>query len=70
MISLQDQRAVEEARGRELQLEVLAYRPPQRIEDLAINQLHLVLPGPGDTIYLQRAVAPAPPPASVVALKR
>ena len=69
-IEIEDLRAGEVARGRELQLEVLAFRPPQRIEDLAVNQLHLVLPGPGDTIYLQRAVAPEPPPSSVVTLKR
>jgi hypothetical protein len=66
-IKFEDQRAVEVARGRELQLEVLSLRSPERIEDLAMK-LNLVLPGPDDTIYLQRAVAP--PPASVVALKR
>ncbi len=66
-IKLEDQRAVEVARGRELQLEVLSLRSPERIEDLAMR-LNLVLPGREDTIYLQRAVAP--PPASVVALKR
>ena len=67
-IKLEDQRAAEVARGRELQLEVLSLRSPERIEELAIDRLHLVLPGREDTIYLQRAVAP--PPASVVALKR
>jgi len=53
--------------GRHLRLEITGLERPAVIERLAIDELHLVLPGPGDSIVIERVVPPPPPPSSVVA---
>jgi cell division protein FtsL len=57
----------EEEIGRHLLLELETLRSPKRIEELAIEQLHLAAPGPGETVILERAVAPARPATTIVA---
>ena len=57
----------EERITRELRLEIETLRAPQVIEKIAIDQLHMVEPGPGDARVIERVVEPAEPPTSVVA---
>jgi cell division protein FtsL len=64
---MQRQRAGEEETARRLRLEIETLRSPRRIETLAIEQLHLVAPGQGDAIVLERVVPADPPARSVVA---
>ena len=64
---MQRQRAGEEETARRLRLEIETLRSPRRIETLAIQQLHLVAPGQGDAIVLERVVPADPPARSVVA---
>jgi hypothetical protein len=65
---MQRDRAVEADVNRHLRLEIETLRAPQRIEKLA-QQLGMIEPGPGDAVVLERAVAPQPPAASVVATR-
>ena len=64
---MQQQRADEEEVGRHLRLEIETLRAPKRIEQLALQRLHLVAPGPGEAIVMERAVAPEPPAKTIVA---
>jgi cell division protein FtsL len=64
---LQRQRAAEEDISRRLRLEIDTLRSPQRIESLAIQQLHLVTPNRDEAIVIERVVPAEPPAASVVA---
>jgi cell division protein FtsL len=64
---LQRQRAVEEETGRRLRLEIEALKSPKRIEKLAMERLHLVLPSHEEAVVLERVLAPDPPAKSVVA---
>ncbi len=57
----------EQAATRELRLEIQALIAPQVIEKKAVEQLHMVEPGPGDAIVIERVVEPPAPPRSVVA---
>lgn len=64
---------MEQARARELELnrhlrlEIETLRAPQRIEQIATEELHLVAPTPAEAQVIER-IAPAPPPdRSVVA---
>lgn len=57
----------EERIARELRLEIETLRAPQVIEKIAVDQLHMVEPGPGDARVIERVVEPAEPPTSVVA---
>lgn len=59
--------AEEEEVGRHLRLEIETLRSPKRIEELAIERLHLAAPGPDETVILERAVAPERPEATIVA---
>lgn len=65
--TLYSQRAAEEALGRHLTLEIESLRSPAQIERLARTELHMVAPGPNDSIVIERVLAPQPPPSSVVA---
>ena len=67
---MQQRRGEEEEIGRHLRLEIETLRAPKRIEQLAIQQLHMVTPGPGQAIVIDRVVAPDPPDKSVVASHR
>ena len=64
---LQRQRAAEEEVSRRLRLEIDTLKSPQRIESLALQQLHLVTPNRDEAIVIERVVPAVPPPASVVA---
>jgi cell division protein FtsL len=64
---LQQQRAAEQEINRHLRLEIETLRSPRRIERLAIEKLHMVAPSRDEAIVIERVVAPAPPPSSVVA---
>jgi cell division protein FtsL len=59
----------EEEVGRHLRLEIETLLAPQRIEEIAIEQLHLAAPGPGEAIILERAVTPERPPTTIVAAR-
>jgi cell division protein FtsL len=64
---LQRQRAAEEDTARRLRLEIDTLKSPQRIESLALEQLHLVTPNREEAIVIERVVPAEPPAASVVA---
>ena len=65
--TLEKQRAAEESANRQLRLEVETLRTPQRIERIAIEDLHMVPPSAKDTLIIERA-KPASPDKAVVAL--
>ncbi|MDA1183914.1 MAG: cell division protein FtsL [Acidobacteria bacterium] len=64
---MERERAVEIEINRHLQLELNTLRSPIRIERLAIEQLQMVSPGPGEASVIERVSPPAPPSNSVVA---
>ncbi len=64
---MQQLRDAEDARARQLRLEIASLREPARIERLATRDLHLVVPGLADTRVIERVVPPDQPPSSVVA---
>jgi cell division protein FtsL len=64
---LQHQRAAEEETGWRLRLEVETLRSPKRIEALATEQLHLVVPSSAEAIVIERVTTADPPAKSVVA---
>ena len=64
---MQQERADQEEIGRHLRLEIETLRAPKRIEQLALERLHLVAPGPGEAIVIERAVVPEPPDKTIVA---
>jgi cell division protein FtsL len=67
MEEAQEQLEAEEITTRRLNLEIEALRAPQRIEEYASERLHMVPPGPGDAIVIERIFEPTAPPKSVVA---
>jgi cell division protein FtsL len=64
---MERERAVETEINRHLQLDLITLRSPVRIERRAIDQLHMVAPGPDDAFVIERVLPAAPPPKSVVA---
>jgi cell division protein FtsL len=66
---MQQERAAEEDINRHLRLEIETLRAPRRIEKIATEQLHLVPPGRGQAIIIERVTPPAPPDKSVVAAR-
>lgn len=62
--------ADEEEINRHLRLEIETLKSPQRIESLATDRLHLVMPATGAAIIIERVVPAEPPLASVVARAR
>ena len=64
---LQRQRAAEEETARHLRLEIETLKSPRRIEAIATEQLHLVIPAREDAIVIERVVPSDPPAKSVVA---
>ena len=64
---LQQERAAAEELTRQYRLEIETLRSPKRIEALATQRLHLVAPGDGDAIVIERVLAADPPDRSVVA---
>ena len=67
MQQMQREHAQQEEINRHLRLEIETLRSPQRIERLAMDRLHMVVPGPGDAAVIERVVPAAPPPKSIVA---
>lgn len=63
---LQHERAQEEVLNRQLRLTVETLKAPQRIENIAITQLHMVVPPAGSTLVIER-VAPAAADKAIVA---
>jgi cell division protein FtsL len=57
---VQQARAAEESINRQLRLEVETLRAPQRIERIALRELHMVSPVAKDTLVIERATAAAP----------
>jgi cell division protein FtsL len=66
---MQSERAAEEEAARHLRLEIETLKSPKRIEALATEKLHLVTPGRGEAIVIER-VLPADPPAKSVVARR
>jgi cell division protein FtsL len=64
---MQQERAAEEDVNRHLRLEIETLRAPRRIEKIATEQLHLVSPGRGQAIVIERVTPAAPPEKSIVA---
>jgi cell division protein FtsL len=64
---MQQERAAEEDVNRHLRLEIDTLRAPRRIEKIATEQLHLVAPGRGQAIVIERVTQTAPPEKSIVA---
>jgi cell division protein FtsL len=60
-------RADEEADARHLLLEIEVLQSPKRIEQLAIERLHMVKPTGDSVVVLERIVPSAAPPSSIVA---
>ncbi|HKT78717.1 MAG TPA: cell division protein FtsL [Vicinamibacterales bacterium] len=67
--ALRKQLAAEQSEGRRLMLELERLRTPKRIQDIAINKLHMIEPSYDDAIVIQR-VQPADPPAPSVVASR
>jgi cell division protein FtsL len=63
----QQERAGEEAVARRLQLEIEILQSPNRIEQLAIERLHMVAPPRDSVVVLERIVPSEAPPSSIVA---
>lgn len=64
---LQKARAVGEAESRHLRLELETLRAPERIEALALRDLHLVAPKPAEAVVLERVRQAAAPARTLVA---
>jgi hypothetical protein len=50
-----------------LRLEIETLKSPKRIEELATQRLHLVMPARDEAIVIERAVPADPPAKSVIA---
>jgi cell division protein FtsL len=64
---LQRLRVAEEETGHRLRLEIDTLKTPKRIEAIATEQLHLVIPSRDEAIVIERVLPTDPPAASVVA---
>lgn len=64
---LQRERAAGEETARHLRLEIETLKSPRRIEAIATERLHLVVPTPEEAIVIERVVPAEPPARSVVA---
>ena len=66
---LQQTRATEESLNRKLRLEVETLRAPQRIEYIALHDLHMVAPIAKDTLVIERATSTVPDKAIVASIR-
>ena len=64
---MQRQKTAEDDASRRLRLEIDTLRSPKRIEALATEQLHLVVPARDEAIVIERVVPADPPAKSVIA---
>ena len=69
MERMQQERAAEEEINRHLRLEIETLRSPRRIEQIAIQKLHLIAPGRDQAIVIERVDPAAPPAKSIVAAR-
>ena len=67
--SLRQQQATEDALNRQLRLEIETLRAPQRIEQLAVQRLHMAAPGSTHTLVIERATAPIASKAIVATVR-
>ena len=67
MTRLQKERNASEAENRHLRLELETLRAPQRIEALAIRDLHLVMPSQTEAVVLELVREAATPSRTLVA---
>ena len=67
MEEMQQQLADEAEIHRHLSLEIESRRSPKEIERKAMAELHMVMPGPGDRMVIERVIQAEAPPRSVVA---
>jgi cell division protein FtsL len=65
---LEAARAAEESANRQLRLEYETLRTPQRIEHIALHDLHMVAPTSKDTLIIERAKPAASASQAIVAL--
>ena len=65
--AMQRERAAEEETARQLRLEIETLKSPKRIEELATQKLHLVVPTRDEAIVIERVVPADPPARSVIA---
>lgn len=65
--AMQQERADEEEIARRLRLEIETLRSPERIEQYATEQLHMVRPRRDEVVVIERVVPAEAPPSSVVA---
>ncbi|MES1254347.1 MAG: cell division protein FtsL [Acidobacteriota bacterium] len=61
------EQAKEEEIGRQLRLEVETLQSPARVERIAIDRLHFVVPSNDDAVVIERVLQADPPAKSVVA---
>jgi cell division protein FtsL len=66
---LQQRRATAVEENRKLRLEVESLRSPQRIETIALRDLHMVAPRSKDTLVIERATSSAPDQAIVASIR-
>lgn len=64
---LQQQRAAEDSTSRRLHLELAALTSPERIEQLAVTELHLVAPTQTEAVVIERVREAARPARTLVA---
>jgi cell division protein FtsL len=64
---LERQRAAEEETARHLRLEIETLRSPRRIETLATDRLHLVVPSRDEAVVIERVQSADPPAETMVA---
>ena len=64
---LQRERASEQDAARRLRLEIESLKSPGRIEQLALEKLHLVAPNRDEAIVIERVLPSDPPAKSIVA---
>jgi len=64
---LQREKARQEEIARAYRLEIETLRSPKRIESIALDKLHLVVPSLDDAVVVERVVPADPPAKSVVA---
>ena len=66
---MQQERAAEIEISRHLRLELETLRSPDRIEKIALEELHLVAPTRDQAIVIERVTPSAPPEKSIVAAR-
>ena len=64
---LEQRRVAQEEINRHLRLEIETLRSPRRIERLATDRLHLVVPTSESAVIIERVDAPVEPPGAVLA---